>query len=467
MNPDLKDLLDDAAASALGPRSLDAHALLERGRARRRHTVVRRGVNALAVAAVIALMVVLLPVLRTAPPQPAQPTSGQVGLPRLLPLPTPWTPTITQSPIERASLLLRLDVTDPDWGDGDVDLVLSADGRTYRRLQVPDASLELTDDGRYVVYTVSTPSNEERPHTVLHVLRLADGKDRAVALPDGGLFSTVDRVVLSPDSRTAYVVGTDGTAGSTSSGSANDITWKVDLASGRVQRVAERPIHITRNGTMYAFAADAKVGKGRVLPLPAYFENPIKNGDEPLVSSPDGRRLAVVKDRPWIGEVVRRDGTGRTTGFVLGATGSGQTLVEYPIPDEDEGPRLRGWTEAGLLFVDDDGLRRIDLDTRKVSRLTTIEQPGGRSPELPDGGPSVEISEVADDVARTGVLVAGPTAQDEPPWIVRLLRSPDGVRPSSMAVLIGVLGLLGLTLLQLRRRRTPTGLDRRFTSPRL
>ncbi len=438
MNPDLKSMLDDAAASALGPRSLDARALLGQGRARQVRARIRRVGVALAVAAAVVLGLALVPPQWIIAPQPAQPAPGVPGLPRSLPLPTPWTPTVAESPVGRAGLLLRLEADNDDspWEPGDVGLVLSADGTRYRRLPDGMVGPRLTDDGQYVVYQRSV-GDEEYPHVVVHIVRLTDGRDLAVPLPDSR-FSKVHRLVVTPDSRTVYATGMDGDNGTATYGGGKAAAWAVDVATGQVRRTVTRPWVITRSGAVYS-EPEFLSKDPQAPPLPADFAG---DGSALLLSSPDGREIALHARYP------RSESTaaGRTVGFVIGVPGKTPRLFPFPPPQQRRSPEIGNieWIPAGILFEWDHDLRLFDPATGQASLVTTMERP-------PTG--SFVIVDAAYDVVRTGERVAGVTQQDEPPWVVQLLRTPDGVRPESMAVLFGLLGLLGVTLLQLRRRR--------------
>ncbi len=444
MSADLKDLLDDAAATALGSRSLDARALLLQGRARHRRTLLNRGAAALAVAAALVLGLLLVPAGWVAPPPPARSTSGPVGLPRSLPLPTPWTPTITESPVERASMLLGLSDPGSDWGDDDVVLLLSADGTAYRRLPAVMAeadSTALTDDGRYVV-AVSVPGKPGgRPDAVVHLLRLADGRVREVALPDSGQVSQVDRLVATPDSRSVYVVGIAGTEGEAGEGSTADATWVVDVATGRVSRSSLRPYLITRQGQVFA-EPDAPRRRGLPTPLPSAYDS---RGFGRTVPSPDGRQLATYT--ALVGVPVARISDGY--GFVVGPPAGQPALIPFPAPDERE-PSVVSWIPEGILVRWNHQLRLFDPARRSAALVAALEQPPERSG---DRGPGTfSPYEVAYDVVSAGGRVRGVTQQDEPAWPVRVVRSPTGARGEAVAAALA-LGAAAAVLLLVRRRR--------------
>ncbi len=443
MSSDLKDLLDDAATAALGSRSLDARGLLEQGRARHRRALVNRAAAGLAVAAALVLGLLLAPARWVAPQQPARPTSGPVGLPRSLPLPTPWTPTVAQSPIERASMLLTLGDPGSDWGDGDVTLVLSADGTAYRRLPDDTAAATLTDDGRHVVYRTGGGA-PGRPPAALHLLRLADGLDRTVTLPNGQVFSEVDRLVLTPDSRTVYAVGSDGSDGTASDAASTNATWVMDIATGRVSRSSVRPFLITRTGKTFA-APGTPARRGQPAPLPAAFD---PRGTGRTLSSPDGRQLATYAvllnveftppDQPY--------------GFVIGAPDAKPLVVPFMAP---AGVTFAGgveWVREGILFRWDQQLRLFDPVTRQARVVVVPEQPPTRSDQGPGGFAGYDV---AYDVVQAGGRVPGVTHQDEPPWVVRLVRSPSGVRGEAVAVVVALALAAALLLVRgprLRRR---------------
>ncbi|HYY12787.1 MAG TPA: hypothetical protein VE781_17750 [Kineosporiaceae bacterium] len=444
MNPDLEDLLDDAAVHALAGRTLDARALLAAGRARHRRTLLGRGAAGLAVAAVLVLGLLLAPLRWVTPAVPATPApsaSTPVGLPRSLPLPTPWTPTVAAAPIERASLLLHLREPDSDWGDDAVTLVLSADGTSYRRLPDGMSSTYLTDDGRSVV---SVALGLDPSHVSVHLLRLADGRDRVVPLPDGGRSATVKRVVLTPDSRTAYVVGTLVEPEASDGSQGTDATWVVDIATGRVDTSALRPYLVTRTGTLYGEPG----GRDSRLPqLPRPFVDP--DFGYP-VSSPDGRRLA--RYTALIGVPVTNTDDG--FGFVVGDA-SGRDVVRIPAGHGKaggfNGTVVLGWLPEGVAVRVGHDLRLFDPATRRDALVVAPAQP---DPADDTRDRSFEVYDLAYDVVSSGTRVTGVTQQDEPPWVVRLVRSPSGVRPGAVVALTLLVVAL-TTLLAARRRRVP------------
>jgi hypothetical protein len=310
----------------------------------------------------------------------------------------------------------------------------------------------LTDDGQHVVYH-KTVGDEEYPHVMVHIVRLSDGRELAVPLPDS-LFSNVDRLVPTPDGRSVYAVGYDGRSGTATNGGSSSASWLVDIATGQVRQSVTRPWVITRSGAVYSEPEfESKDPKAPPLPTDFAGDGNASDGSALLLSSPDGRELALHARYPRSDETA----AGRTVGFVIGAPGKKPRLIPYPPPFQRRLPEIGNieWIPAGILFEWDHDLRLFDPATGRASVVTTMERPriGG-----------FVVVDAAYDVVRTGERVPGVTQQDEPPWVIQLLRTPSGVRPETLAV---VFGLLGVTLLQLRRRRTPRGLDRRFPAPRL
>ena len=428
MRHDLHDLLDGVADAAVGARTLDARALLEQGRTRHRHSLRRRGAAALAVAAAIAVGLVLVPSNAASPPVPARPPSGPVGLPRSLPLPSPWTPTVAESPIGQASLLVGVDAAGGDWGEQGVTLVVSADGQAYRQLDVPSGQARLTDDGRHVVY--GSPHEREREreqgHAKVHIVNLADGRERVVALPDSGVFSNVERLLLTPDGRTAYAVGWDGDkeAAARGSRSAGGVTWKVDLVSGAVARVLARPAFIASDGTAYAWDVGDDVADG----LRA-FPQPLQNAEETLiVSSPDGRGLAAATPNPS-----DADQLGDEPAFLVVREGK-PTRLDVGVPKR-HATDLLAWGAPGLLYTWDDQVRSVDPRTRDVGVVTTLEQPARG--ELQHES-RFFVNDVAGWAARSTSSVPGVRDQAEPPWPVRVLVHPLGGLRVTTWVLLAV-----------------------------
>jgi hypothetical protein len=349
-------------------------------------------------------------------------------------------------------MLLGLSDPGSDWGDDDVVLLLSADGTAYRRLPAVMAeadSTALTDDGRYVV-AVSVPGKPGgRPDAVVHLLRLADGRVRDVALPASGQVSQVGRLVVTPDSRTVYVVGVAGTEGEAGDGAAEGGTWTVDIEAGRAVPSRARPLLVTRNGTVYTDPAGSagvdlptSVPEG-ATPLPADFD---PRGFGRAVSSPDGRALAAYTK--LLGVPVTS--MAQSFGFVIGSPGAKPTVVPFPSREDDEHePGVISWIPAGILFRWNHELRLFDPVTRKASVLVAPEQPAP-----PNGSRSASFSprQVAYDVAQAGVRVPGVRHQDEPPWVVRVVRSPSGVRGEAVTAPLGLAAAAGVLLLVRRRR---------------
>ncbi len=437
MTHDLHDLLDGAAEGALGTRTLDARALLEQGQARHRRSLWRRGAAVVAVAAAVVVGLVLVPLSGAPRPAPAQPPSGPVGMPRSLPLPTPWTPTIAESPIGQASLLVSVHAPHGDWADGGM-LVVSADGTAYRLLQGTFDEAHLTDDGRRIVYR--TADDTDYPHATLHVVDLSDGKDRALKLPDSGLFSTVERLVLAPDSRTVYAIGNDGIKGTASGGSSAGTTWKVDLVSGAVARVVARPAFIASDGTTYA-SDDNDAVAGGLRPLPQSLQNA---EEQHLVSSPDGRRLAAATPNPHQAEQ-----SGAKPAFLVVGRGRA-TRLDVGVPKR-HATDLLAWGAHGLLYTWDDEVRSVDPVTRDIKVVTTLEQPvtGALEQEA-----RFVVTDVAGWAARAGSSVPGVADQAEPPVPVRALVHPrGGLRPTAWVLL--VVAVLGGCITAWSRRRVP------------
>ena len=441
MTHDLHDLLDGAAEGALGARTLDARALLEQGRARHRRSLWRRGAAVVAVAAAVAVGLVLVPLSGAPRPAPAQPPSGPVGMPRSLPLPTPWTPTVAESPIGQASLLVDIWAPNSDWADG-ATLVVSADGTGYRLLPATMEEAHLTDDGRRVVYRPADDGDfpPTYPHATLHVVDLSDGKDRALKLPDSGLFSTVERLVLAPDSRTVYAVGNDGTKGTASNGSSTLTTWKVDLVSGAVARVVARPAFVASDGTTYA-SDDNDAVAGGLRPLP----QPLQNAEEQhLVSSPDGRGLAAATPNPYQAEQ-----SGEKPAFLVVGRGRA-TRLDVGVPKR-HATDLLAWGAHGLLYTWDDEVRSVDPVTRDIKVVTTLEQPVTGTLEQEA---RFVVNDVAGWAARAGSSVPGVVDQAEPPVLVRALVQPrGGLRPIAWVLL--VVAVLGGCITAWSRRRVP------------
>jgi hypothetical protein len=394
-------------------------------------------VAGLAVAAAAVLVFLLVPPRWTPPPVPAQSPSAPVGLPRHLPWPTAWTPSVTESPIGRASLLLLVAEPDGDWGELGGTLVVSADGTKYRRVPGDWSEIHLTGDGRRLVYQV--PEEGPFPHASVHVLDLADGHERVVALPDA-LFSRVDRLVLAPDDRTVYAVGSDGIRGTDDDGSRSETTWKVDILTGAVTRVPERPFVIRGDGSMFAWPEeDAQKGRG-VQPLPAALapEGIVLSP----VPSPDGQAMAMFNQG-----LAQPDDTITPRGMVIVRDG---VISRWAI---DGRPRNRevdlvAWGASGLLYVWDDELRSLDPRTGRTSVVITLQQRGA----VPDGREGrFRVEQVAGWAGRSGLSVPGVTEQSEPAWPMRAVWQPHGgVRPLAL-IALAVLALGGGIVVRLRR----------------
>jgi len=202
---DLKELLDAAAARAIGDETVDANELLRSaGAQRNRRWIVWSGVAA----AVAASLVVFVSLVH---PRPAD--NRPAASPTRLAMPSPSTPTLSRAPISRASLVLRVQN-----GTGHSSPITSglyavsaADG-SYRRIDPVPARLDtyytaaLSPDGRSLAWLESTVLGA-RSRPVVHLLTLRTATAETIQLPYTQNAGMVERLDWSADGRWLYAFG--------------------------------------------------------------------------------------------------------------------------------------------------------------------------------------------------------------------------------------------------------------------
>jgi hypothetical protein len=338
----LRDTLDDAADLAMAGRRVDPVVVLATvAEQDARPLLVRRRRPVLTGIAVAASLLVLIAVLvagRTSSPSPAErpPTLGPTGLPTRLETPPPWTPLVTEHPIEAASALFA-DPVVHGLGSGTGLFVLSADGRDYRRLPwsggQADGLTAISADGRWVAWVEGSPEQPLSPVLTVHVLRLRDGLHHVVRLPDRGLGGSVDLMVFRPDDSGLLVQGGMSTS---DTADVSATTWRVDLRSGQAGQECSclTALGVDRGGRLYAKAGERT---STAAGLPTFdpggeFVNIQPVSGLPVAVSPDGRAWASGRDDTHV-QVV----------------GVGPETLLPQVPGSN--PQVLGWGAAGILVA--------------------------------------------------------------------------------------------------------------------
>ena len=257
----------------------------------RRHETRRRQVAGLVAASTFLLMMV--PLLR-----PAEPVE-QPLLPSTIAKYSWLTGSLSSSPIDAATLLYQ-NGFDVEFGDFGQQVMLGADGTSYRRLDLAEklstgedqgdpAESALSPDGTFALVGGSGATGE------LHVVRLRDGDRRAIPVGEG---RTTLPLSIGADGRTALLATREGEhvryAGRGDLGLSG-----LDLATGDLHEYAEQKgvydAALSPDGTTIAVetrrhirlvdAADGRELTRLDLPRAATID-----GDS---WSPDGSQLAV------------------------------------------------------------------------------------------------------------------------------------------------------------------------------
>ena len=173
-------------------------------------------VLAAAAAAVVLLAVALAPSVRLSAPQPAAPPAGPGALPERLYVAPEWTPSVTAAPIPRAAYLV--DVRNPRGSGPGRELLVGADGGTYRRLPGPTSAATLSPDGRRVAWAAGQPGTGPSI-AVVEVLDLPTGRVRSVRVPSVyGVQTSVDGLVFDAAGTRLALWGQDSADGAVSRG---------------------------------------------------------------------------------------------------------------------------------------------------------------------------------------------------------------------------------------------------------
>ncbi|NLT54380.1 MAG: hypothetical protein GXX79_07385 [Actinomycetales bacterium] len=477
----------ERAASPDGGRFSLRAGRMRTGRGPRRRAGGNLLVPALAAASVAVVAVGLAAVsLVVGSPVPADRASGPSGLPDRWWSPPRATPELAAGDMEVASMALasRVSRGAPDRLQGFV--VVSGDGRVYRRLPWTrdDRAVTLSPDGRWVAWASERWRSGSRDPSVLHLLRVA-GADRVdVPLPDLGRGGTAERIAW--DTRTGgvvvtgYVRPTDGTGGKPRS-------WSV-TATGKVSVLCEcAPVTVGTGpgGGVVQVGAGSGAGRTGVIPgIPLATEQSDVDaeaavGAEPALD-PSGARFAWATDRATVapgawgvltmdqgvvsGWGITAEGADVLGAKVLAWTGTGLVVQVFTGPrgaalDEGEvdGP-------LGVQILDatvPEGARSVELRVIAMGAGDAVE--GSTSRDVVSGGPvAVPVVAVARDVVATTVHVP-----DDGPVATRGLPSGETVRTAAAwagwtAAALGVLVLVLLGIGTVRRasRRDTTGTGR-------
>jgi hypothetical protein len=432
----VKALLDDAAAAATAGLRIDLAAAKRRSDERR--AAVRRRATAamvagVAVAAIVALITVLLPgaVFRAVPP--AAPTDRPTGLPDRWYYAPPWTPPVTRHPMAAASMVLASPLQVSWRGriqDGPV--LVSADGTQYASLPWGrwDSMVSLAPSGRDVGWISQSDGRPGAPkRSVVHRIRLSDGRQRDATLPAG---VRVDRLLWQGD---RLFVSPVGVATGKSPG------WVLTPGSDLLHPVAEVPALMRQ---------PVRVGHGD------------KWGDP---NHPGGDAIALLfatqdpDDQRTVDVIRKASGPAGSaevpSTFTVTVTGSAARAVEIPIVGADPitDVQVLGWAEGGIVL-------RVHSENRLANESVSLRlaNPDGSTTRIVSRQRATRIYPVA---VATEVVGAGTIVPGAPPefssgdrshlqFLAGRGYSLYGSWISSGALLL----LAGLVVLLVRRRQT-------------
>lgn len=360
-------------------------------------------------------------------------------LPSELVEPSPWVPLVTQDPVPAAAALLPATVAHGRWNreTGRGFVLLSADGRQYRRLPYRESDTELvgalSPDGRWVAQ-VNRASNPLRlTGLVVTLLRLGEPNTRDVVLPEAeGL---VRYLLFDQDGSRLYLV-----TGSTG----RSWLWAVDTAAGKAELVCSCParLGVDPDGAVHLHRGTPQAER---LGLPLYGA-----AGEPaqgwLGRYPD----ALAEDGSWA-ELHEYD--------QVRVVGGGQDVPRVLQPDEGA-HAVPLWLGNGRLIVavggDDvprrvDGFRLLSVDLATKEPVTALTAPPARG----GAGPALALGAVLAPGRR-------PTAATGVPWWSGDRRAYHlGAVPEELAAhpvrdgaaAVAVLAAAGLLVVRRRRRR--------------
>ncbi|WP_088287126.1 hypothetical protein [Kineosporia sp. A_224] len=366
----VRDLLDEAAARALvrdAVPPVDPALALARAAVRHRTVVRRRTALAAAIGAAATVLAVLAGQWLGVDPTPRPAPPAAPGTPRGLPdrwwTPPVWTPSVTQAPIEAASLLLETPVAadEPDAGGAWVQpgvVAVSADGRDYRRIPLgPQAStVALSPSGRRVAWFEPEPGARV-PVVELVVLDLATARSTRTPVHD----ATPRSLSWLPGERAVAVTVLVSSGGSTES-----VGLLVDLDAG-----AGPPSQACRCGA-----------------------------DGLLVADPTGtlRTVGEIGDAPGAVPL----GVGTAAADMLGSLASRAVVIS---PDGRRAASVPGfrpvtWTSRGVLLVD-------GRPGEAASGLWLFPPGSAGAQQVSRGSGGATVIAAARDLAASGIVVRG------------------------------------------------------------
>jgi hypothetical protein len=328
---DLRELLDAAAAHAMGDETIDANELLRSAdRQGPRRWILWSGLAAATTASIVVLASLV---------HPSPPDNRPAVLPSRLAMPSPSTPTLSKAPITRASLILQVQN-----GTGQSSpltsglYAVSADDGAYRRIDPVPSGLEayytasLSPDGKLLAWLGSRVL-DARSRPVVHLLTLKTATTQTIQMPYGQNAGMVEQLDWSADGRRLYAFG-DISARAFKNGSLYVQTgiWRINVERrtvGPPTRV-EEPAVVMADGTIFSRSAAAP--SANIVPLPDALRE--AGG---IVASPTGSSLA--------GMTAPRD----QTGYTLVVSERNGSAKRFAIPQAREA-RLLAWLPQGIVI---------------------------------------------------------------------------------------------------------------------